>query len=97
MPSRCAAQAPRQGQSAQAGRRGVHTVAPRSNSAWAKSPGRARAGSCSIQRWASASRRRFAPGSGSVTACTRDVTAPHCRRSGTTGRSKAMAATAAAV
>ena len=42
MPARRPAQSAIQGHSAQAGAAGVHTVAPRSNSAWAKSDGRAR-------------------------------------------------------
>jgi hypothetical protein len=45
-------------------------------------PGRARAPPCSIQRWASASRRRFAPGSGIGDGQhPRRSRAPHCRRS----------------
>ena len=48
---------PRQGQSAQAGLRAVQIVAPRSNSACAKSPGRSRAAASAMKPCASASRR----------------------------------------
>ena len=60
MPGRGGGAAARHGQSTQRGRRGVQIVAPRSISAWAKSPAR-RSGTSAA---ASARRRGFAAGSG---------------------------------
>ena len=96
-PAAWAAQCPRQGQRAQAGRRGVQIVAPRSNSAWAKSPGRARAAGCSMKARARLARRDRAAGSGSRMSKSRAATRSTLPSTGTVGRSKAMAATAAEV
>ena len=93
IPVRCPAQRARQGQSAQAGRRGVQIVAPRSITAWAWSPGR-RSG-VRAAAWARSAGR--AAGSGVCTAWRRAITRSTLPSTTTAGRPKAMAATAAAV
>ena len=66
MPARRPAQSAIHGHSAQAGAAGVQTVAPRSNSAWAKSDGRARAAGSSPSRAARRRNSGFAFGSSSL-------------------------------
>lgn len=92
-PATRAAQPVRQGQEGQSGRRGVHTVAPRSISAWAKSPGRPGAARAAASRVIPPR----AAGSGVSMACSRASTRTTLPSTGTAGRSNAIAAIAAAV
>ena len=97
MPCACPVQPGRQGHSAQPGLRGEHNVAPKSNSAWAKSPGRARIAGSLQKPWAAAASFDFTPGSGRVSAVSRARTRSTLPSTGTTGTAKAMAAMAAPV
>ena len=90
MPARRPAQSAIHGHSAQAGVAGVHTVAPRSNSAWAKSDGRARAAGSPPSCAASSRSRGLAVGSSSVTANSRATTRSTLPSTGTTGRPNAI-------
>ncbi len=92
-PRRRAAQASIHGQSAQAGLFGVQMVAPRSISAWAKSPARAGGISVAVRRRISA----FAAGNSSSTANSRATTRSILPSTGAARASNAMAAIAAAV
>ena len=76
---------------------GVHTVAPRSNSAWAKSDGRATASGSAPSSAASRRSAGLAAGSGSCTANNRATTRSTLPSTGTAGRPNAIAATAVAV
>ena len=97
MPARRPAHAAVHGQSAQAGLAGVHTVAPRSNNAWAKSEGRARAAGSRPSCSASPRSDGLVCGNASVTANSRATTRSTLPSTGTIGASKAIAPTAAAV
>ncbi len=98
MPRRRPSQARRQGQSAQAGVVGVQIVAPRSNSAWAKSPGRARPPGPCRGRPPAAAMAPSAAGSGSSIGEQRGPPrARHCRPPAPPACPNAIAATAAAV
>jgi len=97
MPRRCAAQGSIQGHRAQAGAAGVQIVAPRSNSAWAKSLGRARACGSAPSAAAASAMAPLAAGSGCSMAKRRAATRSTLPSTGTPGTPKAMAAMAVAV
>ena len=95
IPASRPAQTPDHGQIAQAGLRGVQMVAPRSNSACAKSDGRATA-SGSRPSWSAAAATAAAEGSVAM-ANRRETTRSTLPSTGTTGTPNAIAATARAV
>src|SRR6516165_979103 len=97
MPSLCAWQWDFQGQAGQLGDFGVQMVAPRSNKAWAKSPGAACAALSWIKAWAAAAISGLPAGSGVVMAKIRDATRSIFPSTGSTGSLKAMAPMALAV
>ena len=81
------------GQALQFGRRGLHTVAPRSISAWAKSPARWRG----VRRCATSAISGLAAGNGVSIRWSRDITRSMFPSTGVAGWSNAIAAIAAAV